>query len=305
MADNENLDRAVEQIRTRIDRTREHMGDTIEQIGAHLNPDHLKREFREGVREQVEYTKQEIRGATIGRAERLMHNVEETVNHTTRSLLDTIRDNPVPAAMAGIGIGWLIADNRRHHSHYDGRHAHREYMGGGIASTGPGFVSTTGYTAPAMTRTEQMRAGAAYTGTVVRDETENIADRARGAADEARDVAYDLASDARDAVDRVQDSVSGAARHAQHLAGDMVDRVQDTAEDAWRSARYQAQHAQRLAQDNPLAAGAVALALGFAAGMILPETPQEERWMGPTRDRLLDRAQDTARDTAQKVQRVA
>jgi hypothetical protein len=115
-------DTEEQRIRSRIERRRARMGAAIEEVGAHLNPDHLKDEFRTGVREQVEQTKREIRGATIGRAETFINDMEDTVNRTRRTLMETIRDNPVPAAMAGIGLGWLVVDARRHDSDddYDG-----------------------------------------------------------------------------------------------------------------------------------------------------------------------------------------
>ena len=49
----------------------------------------------------------------------------------------------------------------------------------------------------------------------------------------------------------------------------------------------------------------VALALGAAAGMAIPETPQEQRWLGQARDRVVDKAQQTAQEVGQKVQAVA
>jgi hypothetical protein len=51
--------------------------------------------------------------------------------------------------------------------------------------------------------------------------------------------------------------------------------------------------------------GAVALALSAAVGLVVPESPQEHRLMGEARDTLVDKAQNVAQDTMQKVQRVA
>jgi hypothetical protein len=66
-----------------------------------------------------------------------------------------------------------------------------------------------------------------------------------------------------------------------------------------------ADRAQRLFWENPLAAGAVALALGAGLALAIPETPQENRLMGDARDQLVDRAQQTAQQLGQKVQAVA
>ena len=58
-------------------------------------------------------------------------------------------------------------------------------------------------------------------------------------------------------------------------------------------------------EENPLAVGAVALALGAAVGMAIPTTRVENKWMGETRDNLLQQAKDTAGDAVEKVQEVA
>lgn len=288
MAD-ESRGRTEQEIRARIERTRARMGATIEELGAHLNPEHLKQEFKAGVREQVEHTKREIRGATIGRAEAFLHEVEETVNHTRRTMIETIRDNPVAATMAGIGLGWLLTDARRHPAYDEGRRytprGEWERTRGGLATTAPGYVRTTGYTAPAVGRT-------------VGNEAEYLADRAREGASEA-------AEQASYAADQAGDAVAGAADRVQRTASHVASRAQHAVEETWEEAEYRARQAQRLAQANPLAAGAVSLALGFAAGMLIPETPQENRLMGPARDRLVDRAEDMARHTVDAVERVA
>jgi len=62
---------------------------------------------------------------------------------------------------------------------------------------------------------------------------------------------------------------------------------------------------QRTLQQNPVAAGAVSLGLGAALGLLLPESRLENEWMGETRNRLVDKAQETAQDIGMKVQIVA
>jgi gas vesicle protein len=318
-------------IRSRIEQRRARMGAVIEEVGAHLNPDHLKHELRTGVREQVEQTKRDIRGATIGRAETLINDMEDTVNRTSRTLMDTIRDNPVPAAMAGIGLGWLIVDARRHDGHDDdgydlraGRGAYdpyargyarsgREYDRYGVASTGPGYVGPYGRTAPPMSDAE-MRGEGTYAGGSgdpangmdrVKAGASERMDDVRNAADRGREKLSDAADEVQDAAERVQDRAHDAAERAREGASDLAHR----AEDAWHDAEYRARRAGRevrhLSEENPLAAGAVALALGFAAGMLVPETSREHRMMGPARDRMVNRAQAAASDTMEKVGRVA
>jgi uncharacterized protein YjbJ (UPF0337 family) len=58
-------------------------------------------------------------------------------------------------------------------------------------------------------------------------------------------------------------------------------------------------------EENPLAVGAVALALGAAVGLAIPSTQIENRYMGEARNNLLHKAEETARDAVGKVQKVA
>jgi len=311
-----------QRIRARIEQRRIRMGAVIEEVGSHLNPDHLKDEFRTGMREQVEQTKRDLRGATIGRAETLINDMEDTVNRTSRTLMDTIRDNPLPAAMAGIGLGWLIVDARRHDSHDEWDHRSsgsdydfegggypttgRDYDRHGVASTAPGYVGPYGRTAPPMSSSE-MRGGQGFRSDF-EYESEGRVDRAKDAvsdrAHDLQDRASEAADQVRDAAGRVQENVSDAADQVRHRASEMTDRVEDAWHDAEHRARRAGSEVRQLSEENPLAAGAVALALGFAAGMMVPETSRERQWMGPARDRMVNRAQEAAGETMEKVGRV-
>jgi ElaB/YqjD/DUF883 family membrane-anchored ribosome-binding protein len=74
-------------------------------------------------------------------------------------------------------------------------------------------------------------------------------------------------------------------------------------------ARYQAQRAsggfQRMLRENPLAVGTLAVGVGAAVGLAIPETSKEHEVMGEARDSLVDKAQEKVQETQQKAQRVA
>src|SRR5918992_5511475 len=88
-------------IRAEIRETRERMGETIEEIGERLNPNRLKAQVKEDIRE-----------ATIGRVENAARNTVERVSEAPRSIANVMRENPIPAAMIGIGLGWLLFNRR-------------------------------------------------------------------------------------------------------------------------------------------------------------------------------------------------
>ena len=88
-------------IRAEIEKTRARLGETVEALGAQLNPTHLKERVKESVRE-----------ATIGRVQHMASNTRDKIAETGRGFAQTIRENPLPAAMAAAGIGWLLISNR-------------------------------------------------------------------------------------------------------------------------------------------------------------------------------------------------
>jgi ElaB/YqjD/DUF883 family membrane-anchored ribosome-binding protein len=93
---------SVDAIRADIEATRERIGDNVEALGAHLNPSLLKQRVKDGVRE-----------ATIGRVQNMASNAKERVVDTSRTVVDVIRENPIPAAMIAGGLGWLLFSSRR------------------------------------------------------------------------------------------------------------------------------------------------------------------------------------------------
>jgi ElaB/YqjD/DUF883 family membrane-anchored ribosome-binding protein len=72
-----------------------------------------------------------------------------------------------------------------------------------------------------------------------------------------------------------------------------------------RTARQTRNGLQRFVTENPLAAGAVAAAVGATIGLALPETQKENEMMGEARDTVVNKAQDAARDAADRVQDAA
>jgi hypothetical protein len=103
----------------------------------------------------------------------------------------------------------------------------------------------------------------------------------------------------------LRDTAEKAKDRVEHVAG----QVQQKASDMGASVRHQAERATdsfgRWMHENPLAVGAMALALGAAVGMAIPETRQEQQLMGDARDRLTEQARQTAQEVKQKVQAVA
>ena len=91
-ASGQDVDESPEEIRADIEETREEMGGTLDALGDRLDPNRLMNEAKENVRE-----------ATIGRVEDAVEVAGETAKGATDMVMETIRRNPIPAAMVGFG----------------------------------------------------------------------------------------------------------------------------------------------------------------------------------------------------------
>jgi ElaB/YqjD/DUF883 family membrane-anchored ribosome-binding protein len=113
-------DENTEQLRADIEDTRAEMTQTINEIQERLSPEHLVGQVKETVRE-----------ATIGKVERVMERVGETISGVTEPALEvagragsaikeagssvgnSVWRNPIPVAFIGLGVGMLLMRNFR------------------------------------------------------------------------------------------------------------------------------------------------------------------------------------------------
>lgn len=86
-----------ETIRQEIIETRERISHDLDELGERLNPHNVKENIKDGIRE-----------ATIGRVEDMARQAGQKLNDAGSGLVQTIKDNPVPAVIAGVGIAWLF-----------------------------------------------------------------------------------------------------------------------------------------------------------------------------------------------------
>jgi gas vesicle protein len=288
------------EIRAGIEETRAEMSETIDAIQERLNPQHLKEQVTDQVREQFQEVKATVREATIGKAEDMVRNVGDTLDDARYGLMETIRQNPIPAALVGIGLGWLFMNKRSAPSR---RYARYDEQARYYREAQPYYGNQQGYTGRVNTHADTYGSNGG-------DQPE------RG----AKHALHRVQETAGDAVNRAQETVGTLADRTQETVGNVVSQAQETASTVANQtqeavgyiagqAQYQAQRVedrfQRVLYESPLAVGAVALAIGTAVGFSLPQTERENELMGEARDTLIDRAQEAAQDTLGKVQQVA
>lgn len=218
----------VEVLETDIEATRDEMTDTVQTIGERLDPANI-----------VQGAKDTVREATVGRVEQMTSNVMDTAADTSGGVIETIRRNPLPAAMAAVGIGWLLMNRS------DSRGSNRP--DGSYASY----------------RHESEREGLTH---------------------------------------RAGETLDDVGRKASRMAGEVSSTVGQVPDQVGSTAREVSWNAGRMAQDNPLALGAVAFAVGAAIGMALPETEVERSVLGGAAGSAIDTVQRAASDAVQQLE---
>lgn len=310
----EDRDRAAE-IKGDIERTRGDMTRTVSQIEERLSPAHLKeqvknvkeaalgeyhdakdhvkediarelREAKDKVSEEVRHARGAVRDATVGKVEHMVQDARETVSDAGTTILDTIKANPVPAALVAIGLGWLFVSSRS-----SGR-------------------STTDRRIGVRMAPRRLVAGG-----------QRIAERAvHGASEMAHDVGDRVGHAAHDVGDRVGhaahdvgDRIAEVAHEARDTAMHIGHETRVRSGRAIRGAGREIVRAERsfehMLEDNPLVFGAVAIAIGAAIGLALPHTRREDEWMGRAKERLLEKAESAAgtaiHEVEEKVEKLA
>jgi hypothetical protein len=126
------------EIRADIDNTRASVGDKIDQLQARLDPSRLKAQAQETVQEMLSDT-----------ANSMTDYVRTHKDEMVSSLTDAARRNPLPTALIGLGLGWLVlesmAGSRRDDDDDDYTYERRNFRPRRRAryegSTGRSFVS--------------------------------------------------------------------------------------------------------------------------------------------------------------------
>lgn len=277
------------------------------------------------VQDASEKTREAVHDATIGKAEEAMTGAARTAKGVGSTMIETIKQNPIPSALVGIGLGWLLFKGQS-----GSPPAQRSYppsRGGWDGQAGAGRNERG--TQYGFARWDAGDGRGAYTPAGIPQDSGNGLQRTVGqAAGRAQDAAGQAAGRVQDTVgqmtDRVQDTVGQVTDRVQDTAGQMTDRVQETAGQVVDQVQQSAGRLsggvqdttqqvtgtvrgqfQQMMRESPLVVGGLALAAGLAIGLALPATDSEDELMGGARDSFMEQAKETAQDTQQKLQQVA
>jgi hypothetical protein len=285
-----------------IEQTREAMSETINSIQDRLDPDRLSAqaistasevteqavtaatevtvqardaaievtkyaidEAKAAVRELADQASASVRASTVGRIEGMASYTRQTAQSAQTDLVSLIKQNPVPAALAAISLGWLWS--HRSNGTYE--------SGYGWSGNGSWANSSPRYS----TGTYGSESGRS-----------DVTDQARQMAGQVMDQVQERAGIIQEKAGQVQQQVGQIPEQLPMRA----DQVQRQAQGFWQ-----------VLESNPIAMGALGVVAGGIVGMLLPETEQEQRLMGETRDQVIGSVQDVAGQKLQQVQNVA
>ncbi|HSJ96323.1 MAG TPA: hypothetical protein VLC53_04585 [Myxococcota bacterium] len=162
------------------------------------------------------------------------------------NLGNSVKENPLPMALVGIGLAWLMASGRNHSG---------------------------------------ARAGSSDSG-------------ARSKLSDAKDRVSAGTQGMKERAGQARESISGT----MHAAADRVSQAKD-------GARHQIDRAREgfdwMLREQPLALGAIGVAIGALVAASAPRTRTEDEMMGEKRDELLDRANEAGREQIEKAKHVA
>lgn len=309
-SDATDVDPRTNEIRRDIEQTRDEMSETIDAIQDKLRPANIVSSATERVKQATTERVRQMTQLAGDAADRMMYG-----RGSSEGVMGGIRQNPIPAALIGIGAAWLYMSSRSE-SRRDGRDRFDErYRGAGDytdldrrdddyraayasyssrATEGGGFLDRVksnpvpaalaglglGWLAMAGSREHEGESGA-----YGRAGTRDTGESGEGFS--------------------VSNAASGVAESAQQMTSGAQEYTREAAQRVRQTGRRAQSQLERLSRENPLAVGAGALLLGAAVGLALPETERENELMGETRDEMVDRAQDMARNAASRAQDAA
>lgn len=269
----------TETLRSDIDTTRRRMDDTMDALGDRLQPRHLLDEF-------LGY----LRGTGDDGESRLKHageRIGQSCNHAMHSVVDSIKQNPMPAVLIGAGVAWMIYSNRRDQTQ---RYDFEDYTASDAARR---YDPDTHYDRPLEypPAEDEIRAWRSQGEPQHRTTPNELADKASSIADQAKGKLAQAGEAAREKISGIRER-----------AGEVSERVRERTRETYDRAR---ERVVSTADHHPLEVGLVALAAGLIAGLAIPTPNAINRSVGPTADRLRQRTREAGNEMLEKGKRVA
>lgn len=201
-------------------------------------------------------------------------------DRTLTMMMQRTKQNPIPLALVGLGLAWMVFGGRRRGSVETRRMGPSDYE-----------------------RYE------AYDDLQESGGARRLKRRFDGAVDSAKDAFEGARDKIGDVVNHAKEGLADARIHAVEGAEAARERVSAAAHSVQDRAGQLSRQAQSRYHDvldaEPLVIGAIGLAVGAAIGAALPSSSLERRYMGPTRDKVVGRSKEMAQQSLGDVKHAA
>lgn len=254
------MNRSPEEIERDVEATRSELDRTVEALKEKITPGQI-----------VDELMGSLRGGSGGE---MLSNLQTQV-----------RDNPLPVALIGAGVAWLMFGK--------GPSAQRTTVSAGYdPALGAGYEFEDGGSGSGRFGVRDKVAGAAS----------SVADKARGGVASVGSAASSAKSSVTDAAHRAVDGARGAGAKVSEKASGAASTLRNQATAAGQSVKRT--YANTLEQD-PLIIAGLGLLVGAALGAAFPATAAERRHIGPMRDKVVQRGRELAGERLQDAKSVA
>lgn len=257
------MTRSPEEIEAEVEATRSELDRTVEAIKDKMSPGQLL---------------DELVGALKGTG------AGSGASQMAVNLGNQVRDNPLPVALIGAGLAWLAISRNQAHQ----------------ASRPRSLRSQPAYALEPDFDDSELQDLAGGDGS---SQGDGLAAKAQAAKSRVAEAARSAGDAVAGAASSVKQTVSQAASRVGQQGRQMGAQVGGsgmTRQAADIGRRMQSSLLDSL-DEEPLLIGAFGLAIGAALGASLPATPVENRYVGPLRDKVLDRGRDLAQQGLQQA----
>ena len=276
------------------------------QSDAAKDPDRLEREIDEQRREINETLRAlEEKFSSRELASQFAHYFTGPGRDWIDNLGSSVKSNPVPTLLTAVGLTWLMMSDRRRSSY--------PYRVQRTPSTGYRAEYQGEYGA-GYGEEEEGRLHGMMEGAV--DSAHNLHDSAQSAYQRVGETAEEF----RERVARAGSTLHEKAAHARETLHDKAAHARDALHgrrEAWQSRAHNAHDGlhhsaeslrdnfTRIAHEQPLALGAIGIALGAIIGAALPRTEHETRVLGRASERMKETGREMAQSGYEKASRKA
>ncbi len=259
------------ELRAQIRETRQNIHDTLSTLKGRVSPAVLK---------------EEARRATMRKVEHMMETTRSTSERWSSAMVEKIVNNPVPASLIGLGLFWLLkSESERTIDRYPSPYEHDPYL--------DNLNPSDSLVDPATIDNLSSRVG---------DVADSLSQKAGEISESLQKKMGEVSGSLHHKVGQVTSQAKAQASQWTDQAQEYSSRVQSRLQMQSRQARGEF---ERLLEENPLAVGAMGLAVGVAVALSLPRTQRENDLLGQTRDQLMHRAQGAVADKVQELKAVA